>query len=541
MAEGNSTVPGAQTGAPMEMNMEGDSSYKWKVLASVVVGLFMVILDATVINVALRALQEKYAASTSDVQWVISLYTLALGVATPLSGFLGDRFGVKRIYLTGLALFVVGSALCGFAPSLPLLIAARAVQGIGGGIALPLGSAMLFTAFPPNQRGIAYGVFGIVLVFAPATGPLLGGWLVDHGQLPWIFFINLPIGIAGLAVASRLLRELRRPGRVPADVAGILLAPLAFGSILYATSIAGQPGAGWTDTRVIAGFAVGLALLCALVIAELRSPDPLLDLRLFGIRSFTLAAIASFIGGVALFGAEFLLPLYLQVLRGKTAFEAGLFLLPLALASGIVSPLAGKLTDRIGPRLPVVAGFLLIVLNTWQLSRLELDTSLGFIVLLVALRGIGIALVIQNTQVAAVADVPVRKLTRATPLLSSGGQTIQAIGVAVLATILSTAVTIQVPAQFANASPADIATAPPALQATIQVALSQFQHQYLSGLEHAYLAACVIAVLATVLGCFLPGWPGKIPSKNKASAAEPAPVASKTHSDSALPIGAAPS
>ena len=495
-----------------------DPNYKWKVLASVVVGLFMVILDATVINVALRALQEKYTVSTSDVQWVISLYTLALGVSTPLSGFLGDRFGVKRIYLLGLGLFVLGSALCGVAPSLPLLIAARAVQGVGGGIALPLASAMLFTAFPPNQRGIAYGVFGIVLVFAPATGPLLGGWLVDHHQLPWIFFINLPIGVAGIAVAARLLRERRREGRVPADIGGIILAPLAFGSILYAASVAGQPGAGWGDPRVIAGFVIGALLLIALVVVELRSPDPLLDLRLFGIRTFTLAAIASFIGGVALFGSEFLLPLYLQVLRGKTAFEAGLFLLPLAIASGIVSPLAGQLTDRIGPRVPVVAGFLLIAFNTFQFSKIQANTSLGFILALVAIRGVGIALVIQNTQVAAVADVPVRKLTRATPLLSSGSQTIQAIGVAVLATILSTAVTLQIPAQFANASPADIAKAPPALQATIRAALAQFQQQYLHGLEHAYLAAFAIAVVATLLGCLLPGWPGKLPAKDKAAA-----------------------
>lgn len=486
-----------------------DDSYKWQVLASVVVGLFMVILDATVVNVALRSLQEKYTASTSDVQWVISLYTLSLGIATPLSGFLGDRFGTKRIYISGLALFVFGSALAGLAPSLPLLIAARAVQGIGGGIALPLGSAMLFTAFPPNQRGVAYGVFGIVLVFAPATGPLLGGWLVDHGQLPWIFFINLPIGITGIIIASRLLRERRRPGRVPVDIAGILLAPLAFGSILFAASIAGQQDAGWTDTRVLVGFALGVVALVALIVAEVRNPDPLIDLRLFGIRSFAIAATVSVVGSVALFGAEFLLPLYLQVLRGKTAFEAGLLLLPLAIASGIVSPLAGRLTDRIGPRLPVVVGFLLVAFNTFQLSKLTLDTSLEFIAVLVALRGVGLALVIQNAQVAAVADVPVNRLTRATPLLSSGGQTIQSIGVAVLATILSGAVTVQIPAQFANQTASDLSQVPAQLRPVIEAALHQFQQQYLTGLEHAYLAAFAISVVATILGLFLPGWPGK--------------------------------
>jgi EmrB/QacA subfamily drug resistance transporter len=484
-------------------------NYKWRVLASVVIGLFMVILDATVVNVALRALQDKYAAPTSSVQWVISLYTLALGIATPLSGFLGDRFGAKRIYLLGLALFVLGSALAGLAPSLPLLIASRAVQGIGGGIALPLGSAMLFAAFPPSQRGVAYGVFGIVLVFAPASGPLLGGWLVDHNLLPWIFFLNLPIGLFGILLGGRLLRNQRRARRVTVDLAGILLAPLAFGSLLFAASVAGEQGAGWGDRRVIIGFAVGAVALLALVIAELRAADPLLDLRLFRIRTFAFAAIVSVVGGVALFGAEFLLPLYLQVLRGKTAFEAGLFLLPLALASGIVAPLAGQLADRIGPRLPVVLGFLLVAFNTYQLAQLNLTTSFAFIAVLVALRGIGLSLVIQNAQVAAVADVPVERLTRATPLLSSAGQTIQSIGVAVMATLLSSGITVQIPAQFANASQASLAQLPPALRATILTALHHFQTEYLAGLQRAYLAAFAISVFALVLGLALPGWPGK--------------------------------
>jgi len=403
-------------GAALAAAPVADDGYKWKVLASVVVGLFMVILDATVVNVALRALQEKYAAATSDVQWVISLYTLALGIATPLSGFLGDRVGVKRVYIAGLAIFVLGSVLCGLAPSLPLLIAARGLQGLGGGIALPLGTAMLFGAFPPEQRGAAFGVFGIVLVFAPASGPLLGGWLVDHKLIPWIFFINLPIGLLGLTVSGQFLRGGRGRRAARADLAGIILAPTGFGALLFAASIAGQPGAGWTDGRVLAGLGAGIALLAALVVAELRAADPLLDLRLYRLRGFALGSAVGLIGTVALFGAEFLLPLYLQILRGRTAFEAGLFLLPLAIASGVVIPLSGVLTDRIGPRVPIVAGFVLLAFNTYQLSKITLATSLAYITLLVVLRGIGIALVVQNAQVAALADVPPTRLTRATPL-----------------------------------------------------------------------------------------------------------------------------
>lgn len=495
--------------ASVSAGVAGDETYKWKVLASVVVGLFMVILDATVVNVALRALQEKYGVSTSEVQWVISLYTLALGIATPLSGFLGDRLGAKRVFLGGLATFVLGSALCGLAPALPALIAARALQGIGGGIALPLGTAMLFGAFPPRQRGVAFGVFGIVLVFAPASGPLLGGWLVDHHLVPWIFFINLPIGLVGLAIGLCLLRG--GPGRPgPVDLAGIVLAPLGFGALLFAASISGDQGAGWGDLRVVGGLAAGLLLLAALVWAELHARSPLLDLRLYGIRTFALGNVVGMIGGVALFGAEFLLPLYLQVLRGRSAFEAGLFLLPLAIASGIVVPLAGHLADRIGPRVPVVIGLLLLTFNTYQLSKITLTTSLAYITFLVVLRGIGIALVVQNAQVAALADVPPGRLTRATPLYSATGQTIQSLGVALLATILSAAVTVTLPRGVGNGGASDLSRLPAAARAAAEAGLHRFQAQYVAGLEHAYLAAFGITILATVLALFLPGWPAAV-------------------------------
>ncbi len=511
-------TPGSWKTAVREGGVGADR-YKWQVLASVVVGLFMVILDATVVNVALRALQEKFVASTSDVQWVISLYTLALGVATPLSGFLGDRLGAKRVYIGGLLIFVLGSALCGLAPNLGLLIAARALQGIGGGIALPLATALLFGAFPPEQRGLAFGIFGIVLVFAPASGPLLGGWLVDQGQVPWIFFINVPIGLAGAGIAGRLLRA--EPARAArADLAGIVLAPLGFGALLFAASVAGEPGAGWGDWRVLAGLGLGLAALLALVVAELRAPEPLLDLRLLGIRSFAVAGVVGMVGSVALFGAEFLLPLYLQVLRGRTAFEAGLFLLPLALTSGVVSPLAGKITDRVGPRLPILVGFLLLVFNTYQLSHITLSTSLTLIAVLAALRGIGVALVIQTTQVAALSDVPFTRIRRATPLLRSFQQTMQAIGVALLATIAAGAVTLRQPSVGATAA-----------------AVGRFQQKYLTGLEHAYVAALAISIVATALACFLPGWPGAYSRRTApAGRASATPVATRT---SGLATGAA--
>lgn len=479
-----------------------DNGYKWKVLASVVVGLFMVILDSTIVNVALRTLQVHYDAPTSQVQWVISLYTMALGIATPLSGFLGTRFGSKRMFLTGLTLFITGSALCALAPSLPLLVLFRAIQGIGGGMALPLGSAMLFRAFPAEQRGIAFGVYGIVLVFAPASGPVLGGWFVDHDLLSWIFWVNVPIGITGIILGSRLLRK-EEGVRLPVNWLGILLAPLAFGFILFAASVAGQEGTGWNSPKVIWGLIGGFVFLALLAVTQLRSRHPLLDLRLFKFRSFAVGSMVGVVGSLALFGAEFLLPLYLQVLRGKSAFDAGLFLLPLALASGVMVPIAGKLADKFGPKVPIIIGFVVLIFNTYQLSQITMETSLSYILFLTVLRGIGVAFVIQNAQVAALAEVPSSRLNGATPLYSSMSQVVQSIGVAVLATILSSAVTAPFPG--AEGSAAD------------PKAIALFQGQYVNGLENAYVAALVITVFVTVVAVFLPGRAAKS-AKNRETA-----------------------
>jgi DHA2 family multidrug resistance protein len=529
-----------------------DPTYKWKVLASVIFGLFMVILDTTVVNVALKTLQQQYNVTTNEAQWVISLYTLALGIATPLSGFLGEKFGIKKIYVGALVLFVLGSTLCGLAilesNNLVLLIAARAIQGIGGGLGLPLGTAMLFGAFPPRERGVALGIFGIALVFAPASGPLLGGWLVDHNLLPWIFFVNIPIGLLGIGIASAFLRDRKSERPLKADYLGILFSTLGFGALLYGASMAGeQGGGGWTDPQTLGAFTVGLVALAIFALVELRVQEPLLDLRLFRIGTFTIANIVGWVGIIALFGAEFLLPLYLQIIRGMSAFDTGLFLLPLAITSGLVTPIAGKLADKFGPRLPLMLGFGLIAFNTWQLRDIRIDTDLGWITFLLIARGVGFGLVIQNSIVAALSDVPGPKTARATSLVNATRQTIQSIGVAALATILTSAITINVgeeirknlpnpatlppaarsaleagmqqfQAQLDRGGIPDLSQAPAQIQPIILAAVQKFQDQYITGLEHAYTATMIVAILATLLALFLPGWPARYTTPAEAAA-----------------------
>lgn len=490
--------------------------YKWQVVASVVFGTFMVIMDATVVNVALKTLQTTFNSSISQVQWVISAYALALGVVTPLSGFLGDRFGLKRIWLIALSLFVLGSALCALAPNIEFLIAFRVIQGLGGGAALPLGTAMLFSAFPPNQRGLALGIFGIPLVMAPALGPVLGGYFVEYLDWRLIFLINIPIGGLGIWIGAQLLREQKGEGRQRFDLIGTIASVVGFGALLYGLSAGSEDG--WGATNVIISLVVGGVALVFFAFIELSKKDGLVDLRLFKSPVFTISNIVGWITTVAFFGAEFLLPLYLQILRGLTALETGLLLLPLALVSGVIIPFTGKLYDKIGARPIVAVGFILLTINTWQLSQLSLDTSLWYIGFLLALRGMALACVIQPVQAVALGQVAAPKLPRASSLVNSSRQVFQALGVAVLATILQNQL------NSLNNTPSPAGPRSPQ-------AIALFQQTYLKGLENAYLLTFWVAVFAVVLALLLPGWPARVSHRQAA----PGLVSEDAQSNSSVP------
>jgi EmrB/QacA subfamily drug resistance transporter len=418
---------------------------KWKILISVMFGIFMIILDSTVVNVAFTTLRREFGASLADAQWVLSIYVLSLGVTTPVSGFLADRFGIKRIYLLGLAIFVIGSSLCGLAPSLGWLIAARALQGFGGGISQPLGPAQLYRAFPPKEQGTALGYFGIVLVFAPALGPILGGWLVDANLWRLIFFINIPIGILGVILGSRFLLDYQVERKPAFDPLGLITAAIGFGSVLYAASIAESNG--WTGSTTLLAFGIGILALLLHVIVELRVKDPMTSLRLFANPIFLNAALVGYVATLAMFGAEFLMPVYLQAFRGRTALETGYILLAIAIPSGIATPLAGRLYDKIGPRMNLIVGFSILCINTWQLSKIGATTPIPYILFLLALRGLAFGLTLQTSFVAALSCIPLDRLPRGSSLLNSTRFVVQAVSVAALATVLSSSLSPELRAQ----------------------------------------------------------------------------------------------
>jgi len=534
--------------AALPANYTWPSGYKWKVLSTVIFGIFMIILDTTVVNVAFQTLRQDFGGSLNDSQWIISIYVLALGISTPLAGFLADRFGAKKIYLGGLGLFALGSLLCGLAPSLHLLIAARAIQGIGGGIAAPLGIALLLQAFPPKEQGMALGLFGIAALVAPAIGPILGGWLVDQNLWRVIFFLNPPIGLIGVALGLRFLREHESADKPPFDLAGVITEIIGFAAILYAASIAADRG--WTSPTTLIWFAVGAAGLIVFGVVELFvAKAPLLDLRLFRNRIFLNASLLGYVSTIALFGAEFLMPVYLQALRGRTALETGFILLPMALTGGICVTLSGRIYDKVGPRPLMVGGFAILMINTWQLSQIQADTSIEWIIFLLALRGLALGLTVQTTMVTALSVVTRRDLARGSSLTNATRLVVQSIGVAVLATVLASAISPEaqalqnqlsegprpasgrvaglcesVPVAWAGAAHAgngsqfsDAANGPaadtqgqgPTQPPQMGDRLQRACRENITGFERAYTVTFYAAFVALLLGLLLPGWPAK--------------------------------
>ena len=373
---------------------------RW-VLAVTAAGSGLVLLEATVVNVALPALGSELDASMSGLQWTVNAFTLTLSAFILLGGSLGDRFGRRRVYVAGVVWFGIASLLCGAAPDLGWLIAARALQGIGGALIVPGSLALIQGVFHPDDRARAVGWWAGVSGVAGAAGPMLGGGLVDAAGWRWVFFVNVPLAVALVGLLLVHVPERRddeRPGRF--DIVGALLATVALGGMTYALTQASGGG------RAVVGPA-GLVVFAAFLVIERRSSAPMLPLGLFASRQFSMANLVSFLAYGALAGMFFLVPLQLQVTAGYSAWAAGLALLPLTALTLVLSPYGGVLTGRFGPRLPLVAGSLLCAVALLLASRIGVEVSyLNQVLPVVILTGIGVPLITPPITAAVLAAVP---------------------------------------------------------------------------------------------------------------------------------------
>jgi DHA2 family multidrug resistance protein len=408
------------------------------VLVAVIFGVFVSLLDATIVYTAIPKIQAALGGSLHEVSYIATAYTLAAAVAVGATPYLAGRFGTKRVYLTSLALFTLGSALCGLAPSLTLLIAFRVLQGAGGAALFPLSISLLFATFPPEERGLANGIFGIPVLFAPAIGPTLGGYIVEYLDWPIIFYVNVPIGILGLLVGLRVLPDIPpRPG-LRFDLRGFLLLGSGSGLLLYGlTNLASD---GWGSLSTVSGpTLLGVGLLLAYVALALVTPEPLLDLRLFKDRNYAIGNVVQWLATVGVYGGSFLLPQYLQNLRGLDPYTAGLDLLPLGLAAMGATLLAGFLYNRISPPLLVMTGAVLMVLSTYWLGQWSTLTSpYAALTPLLILRGLSIPVLLQTTNTLAMQDIPRAALDGASTLNVATRQIAASLGIAALTTHLQT-------------------------------------------------------------------------------------------------------
>lgn len=409
--------------------------YRYIVGIAFVLGMFMELLDMTITNVALPTLAREFDANTTTVEWVITGYLLSLAVVIPASGWAGDRFGTKRIFILALAIFTVASFLCGLAWSAESLILFRVLQGVGGGMLTPVGMAMLFRAFPPAERAKASALLALPTAVAPSLGPVLGGYLVEFHSWNWIFFINVPIGLAGLVFAAVMLREERQPAPGRLDLPGFLLSAVGLSAIVYALAEAGSRGFG--DERVVLLGLAGIVLLAALVVVELHTAEPMLDMRLFADRLFSASVGTQLVGFAALSGVLFLLPIFLQAERGLSPFESGLTTFPQSLGVISMIPVAGRLYPRLGPRRMIMAGLTGLAATTFAFLAVDLETDLWLIRGLMLARGWGFAWVMLPIQAAAFATIAAASTGRASSLSTVIRQVASSLGVALLATVLT--------------------------------------------------------------------------------------------------------
>ncbi len=412
--------------------------YRYAVLVVYIAALFIQILDATIVNVALPSLAEEFAVSVTEVDAVAISFTVALAVSIPPAGWLSDRFGSKPMFLFSLGLFVVASGLCGAAGSLEQLVVFRVLQGVGAGMITPIGSAMLFRAFPLEERAVAANAVLSVAVIAPATGPVIGGAIVDNASWRWIFLINVPIGIVAFVLGWLWLRDDESMAAGRFDLPGFVLSSLGLAGVVFAVSIA--PEAGWLDpVTVVAGLG-GLVAFALLVPLELRLDNPLLHLGLFRERLFrTFNLIGVFFYG-GFIGLLIILTLYIQRYRGFSALEAGLTQAPQAVGVFLLSNLAGRrLYRRFGPRPMFIAGTTGALVFSGALVFVSDSTSLVVIGGLMLLRGIAVGTVFLPMQTGIYTNIESAQLSRATSVFNTQRQAAPAFGIAITTTVLAMA------------------------------------------------------------------------------------------------------
>ena len=420
-------------------NLQNKSYYKWLVLTVVMIGTFISVLDASIVNVGMPKMMAAFSASVDKIEWILTVYLLVRSVIFPSSGWIADNIGYKKAYNIGLFLFTLGSLLCSLSTNENMLIIFRVVQGAGGGLIMPVGMAIITREFPPEQRGLALGFWGVAAAASISLGPMFGGYLIDRFSWHAIFDINVPIGIIGMIGAWIILREYKRPRYGKFDWIGLISMSVFLVTLLLALSDGNSAWntGGWTSMFILTCFFIATISFIIFLTRELSYENPILDLRILKNRNFGLSNIMFFIFGIAFFGNAFLLPIYLQNSLGYTALQAGLIFFPVGIIQAIMSPVAGKMTDKLNPKIPISIGIILTFLSMYLYKDLSLSTEYGDIIVPLIIRGFGLGFMFVPLSTIAINNIAPEKMAQATGLFNTIRQVGGSFGVAILGTLLT--------------------------------------------------------------------------------------------------------
>ncbi len=400
-----------------------------------VAAMFMSIMDSTIVNVALPALSRQFNAIGTSIDAVVVAYLVSLAVVIPASGWLGDRLGTKRVFLSALALFTIASALCGLATSLPMLIGFRVLQGIGGGALTPVGTAILYRTFPPIERVQVSRILNIPIVLAPATGPVIGGLLIDKLSWQWVFYVNIPIGLVAFLFGIIFLQENTERTTSSFDVVGFLLAGIGLSLTMY--SLSEGPSYGWTSAGILGSLSIGLICIVTFIFVELRLTHPMLDLRLFSNRAFRTCNLISLLSTAGFLGLLYAAPLFLQQARGVSALTSGLTTFPEAIGVLVSTQIVTRLYPSIGPRRFIVGGLTGVGIVMVLMCLIGQNTSLWLMRALIFLTGAGMAFSFTSVQAASFATISSAQTGQASALFNAQRQIGASLGVALISSVIS--------------------------------------------------------------------------------------------------------
>ena len=491
----------------------GKGITRGKILAAMLFGMFIAILNQTLLNVALPRINTEFNISASTGQWLMTGFMLVNGILIPISAFLFNKYSYRKLFLIALVLFTIGSLVCGISTNFPIMMGGRVLQAIGAGILMPLGSNVIVTIFPPEKRGVAMGTMGIAMILAPAIGPTLSGYIVQNYDWNVMFYGMFFIGIIAIVIGLFWFKLYQSTTNPKADIPGIIYSTIGFGSLLYGFSEAGNKG--WGSTEIVTMFIVGTVFIIFFILRELRMKAPMLSLEVLKYPTYTLTTVINMIVMMSLYGGMILLPLYLQNLRGFSALDSGLLLLPGALVMGALGPVAGKLLDTIGIKPLAIFGIGIMTYATWELSKLNMDTTYLHIMWIYIVRSFGMAFVMMPIMTAGMNALPPRLISHGNAFVNTMRQLAGSIGTAILVTVMTTQQTNHLSAfseELDKTNPViqdhmrELAQQYGGESAAMKVLLEHVNKlASVEGVNDAFIVATIISAIALILSLFLQG------------------------------------